>query len=64
VTVIESRPGLLRAELDGDVAPLLAALQGIPVRDLLIEPARLEEAFLEYYGSDAPDAPVAGGGHA
>ena len=64
VTVIESRPGLLRAELDGDVAPLLAALQGIPVRDLLIEPARLEEAFLEYYGPHAPDAPVAGGGHA
>ena len=34
-------------------APFLAALQGVAVRDLLIEPARLEEAFLEYY-DDAP----------
>jgi ABC-2 type transport system ATP-binding protein len=49
VTVTEVRPGLVRAELEGDVGPLLAALQGVAVRDLLIEPARLEEAFLEYY---------------
>jgi ABC-2 type transport system ATP-binding protein len=67
VVVTERRPGLVRAELEGDVTPLLAALQGFVVRDLLIEPARLEEAFLEYYGpevsdgaagrSDAPDGP-------
>jgi ABC-2 type transport system ATP-binding protein len=56
VTVTQVRPGLLLADLEGDVQPLLAALQGVAVRDMLIEPARLEEAFLEYY---APDAPVA-----
>jgi hypothetical protein len=46
----------VRAELEGDVAPFLAALQGVPVRDLLIEPARLEEAFLEFYEPDTPGA--------
>ncbi len=35
--------------LEGDVGPFLAALQGLDVRDLTIEPARLEEAFLEFY---------------
>jgi ABC-2 type transport system ATP-binding protein len=54
LSVTESRPGLLRAELEGDVAPFLASLQGVAVRDLLIEPARLEEAFLEFY-APAPD---------
>jgi ABC-2 type transport system ATP-binding protein len=54
VTVLESRTGLVRAELDGDVAPFLGALQGVAVRDLLIEAARLEEAFLEYYEPEAP----------
>jgi hypothetical protein len=49
----------VRAELDGDVAPFLAALQGVAVRDLLIEPARLEEAFLEYYGPDTQDGSAA-----
>ncbi|MBX3031775.1 MAG: ABC transporter ATP-binding protein [Chloroflexi bacterium] len=54
LSVTEVRPGLLRAELEGDVGPLLAAIAGWPVRDLLIEPARLEEAFLELYSPDAP----------
>jgi beta-exotoxin I transport system ATP-binding protein len=49
ISVTDVRPGLVLADLEGDVAPFLAALQGIAVRDLLIEPARLEEAFLEYY---------------
>jgi hypothetical protein len=47
--VTEVRPGLVLADLEGDVGPFLAAIQGFAVRDLLIEPARLEEAFLEYY---------------
>jgi beta-exotoxin I transport system ATP-binding protein len=58
ISVTETRTGLVRAELEGDVSPFLAALQGAAVLDLLIEPARLEEAFLEFY---APEEPVADG---
>jgi ABC-2 type transport system ATP-binding protein len=63
VSVTQVRAGQVLAELEGDVGPLLGALQGVVVRDLLIEPARLEEAFLEYYAPDvSPDA--SGGGSA
>ena len=34
-----------------------AAIAGTTVRDLTIEPASLEEAFLEYYADDAPREP-------
>jgi ABC-2 type transport system ATP-binding protein len=44
--------GVLTCELEGDMRPFLAAIAGAPVRDLTIEPARLEEAFLEYYEQD------------
>jgi hypothetical protein len=47
----------LRCDLEGDVGPFLAALTGHTVRDLTIEPARLEEAFLEYYAPD-PEPPT------
>ncbi len=43
------RDGLVTCELEGDVGPFLALIAGARVRDLTIEPARLEEAFLEYY---------------
>jgi len=39
----------LTCQLDGAPQGLIAALQGTPVHDLLIEPARLEDAFMEYY---------------
>jgi ABC-2 type transport system ATP-binding protein len=35
--------------LEGDAGPLLAALAGVAIRDVAIEPARLEDAFLEFY---------------
>jgi hypothetical protein len=44
--------GHLRCQLHGDVRPFLAAIAGSPVTDLTIEPARLEEAFLELYEDD------------
>jgi ABC-2 type transport system ATP-binding protein len=44
----------LTCQLEGDPGPLLAALAGARIRDLLIEPARLEEAFMEYYAEDVP----------
>ena len=43
----------LTCRLAGDVGPFLAALAGTSVVDLTIEPASLEEAFLEYY-EDVP----------
>jgi ABC-2 type transport system ATP-binding protein len=49
---------LVTCRLEGDVAPFLAAIRDIVVRDLTIEPARLEEAFLEFYD----EASALGGG--
>jgi ABC-2 type transport system ATP-binding protein len=59
VTDVRIEDGRLRCRLEGDVAPFLAAIAGMTIHDLTIEPARLEEAFLEFYASDVIDA---GGG--
>ena len=49
--------GVVICQLDGDPSAFLAAIAGAAVRDLLIEPARLEEAFMEYYADDqAPES--------
>jgi ABC-2 type transport system ATP-binding protein len=58
VTDVVTVDGHLRCQLEGDVRPFLAAIAGSPVTDLTIEPARLEEAFLEFYADEAraPDA--------
>jgi ABC-2 type transport system ATP-binding protein len=52
------REGILTCQLEGEPGGLVAALQGCRMRDLLIEPARLEEAFMEYYADDAGTAPA------
>ena len=52
VSNIVVRAGHLSCELEGDVRPFLAAIHGAPITDLTIEPARLEEAFLEYYADE------------
>ena len=44
--------GWLTCRLEGDVGPFLAAIAGSVIHDLTIEPARLEEAFLEFYEAD------------
>jgi ABC-2 type transport system ATP-binding protein len=41
--------GRLTCQLEGDVGPFLAAIAGHRITDLTIEPAHLEEAFLELY---------------
>jgi ABC-2 type transport system ATP-binding protein len=51
VSNIEIREGRLTCGIDGDIGPFLAAISGSRVSDLTIEPARLEEAFLELYGN-------------
>jgi ABC-2 type transport system ATP-binding protein len=57
VTDIHAHEGALSCRLQGEVAPFLSALQGCTVRDLLIEPAHLEDVFLEFYQGDAEPAP-------
>jgi ABC-2 type transport system ATP-binding protein len=47
--------GRLTCQLEGDVGPFLAALSGHSVIDLTIEPAHLEEAFLELYEDAEPE---------
>jgi ABC-2 type transport system ATP-binding protein len=47
--------GRLTCQLEGDVGPFLAAIAGHRISDLTIEPAHLEEAFLELYEDTEPD---------
>jgi ABC-2 type transport system ATP-binding protein len=62
VTALQQADGLIRLHLEGDVGPFLRAIAGAAVSDLTIEPAHLEEAFLEFYAEDdgAPAAAEAG----
>jgi len=43
--------------LSGEVGPFVRAIASPSLADLTIEPASLEEAFLEYYAEEAPEAP-------
>ena len=47
--------GRLTCQLEGDVGPFLAAIAGHRISDLTIEPAHLEEAFLELYEDEEPE---------
>jgi ABC-2 type transport system ATP-binding protein len=62
VSAIQQTDGRLSCALEGDVAPFLKAIAGAPISDLTIEPAHLEEAFLEFYADEdtlARHAPAA-----
>jgi ABC-2 type transport system ATP-binding protein len=48
--------GQITLHLEGDVGPFLRAIAGAPITDLTIEPAHLEEAFLEFYADADPGA--------
>jgi len=54
VSNVEIADGRLTCRVEGDVRPFLAALAGAPIVDLTIQPARLEEAFLEFYEETEP----------
>ncbi|HYM84497.1 MAG TPA: ABC transporter ATP-binding protein, partial [Candidatus Dormibacteraeota bacterium] len=56
VTDLRVAGARVTCRLAGDVGPFLAAVAGAGVTDLTIEPASLEEAFLELYAD-----PSAGG---
>jgi ABC-2 type transport system ATP-binding protein len=50
VSAVEIRNRRLTCGVDGDIEAFLAAIRESRVTDLTIEPARLEDAFLEFYG--------------
>jgi ABC-2 type transport system ATP-binding protein len=54
VSGVEVADGRLVCQLEGDMGPFLAAIAGAAISDMTIEPAHLEEAFLEFY-EEAPD---------
>jgi ABC-2 type transport system ATP-binding protein len=56
--------GRLTCQLEGDVGPFLTALVGHRIVDLTIEPAHLEEAFLELYTDAEPGGGEANGSEA
>jgi ABC-2 type transport system ATP-binding protein len=58
VSGVTATDGLVTLHLEGDVGPFLRAIAGAPVTDLTIEPAHLEEAFLEYYADEDAPLPV------
>lgn len=45
----EQTPRLWRLTVAGPIGPLLARLQGLPVKDMELEEARLEDVVLKYY---------------
>src|SRR6187549_1662503 len=49
ITNVEHGDGYVTCRVEGSVRPFLAAIADAAVVDLTIEPARLEEAFLEFY---------------
>jgi len=53
VSALALDDGRLTCQLEGDVGPFLRAIAGAPIADLTIEPAHLEEAFLEFYAEDS-----------
>jgi ABC-2 type transport system ATP-binding protein len=65
--VARTTDGRITCHLEGDVGPFLAAIAGHRISDLTIEPAHLEEAFLELYededtnGVPAPAVAAAAG---
>ena len=58
VSSVESTEGRLTCRVEGDVRPFLAAIAGAPILDLTIEPARLEDAFLEFYQGAEPGTTI------
>jgi len=60
VSEVTTGDGWLTCRLEGDVGPFLAAIGGHAIHDMTIEPARLEEAFLEFYEADVVEEPGSG----
>jgi ABC-2 type transport system ATP-binding protein len=57
---VEVNGDRMRATLLGDVSGFVRAIASPSLEDLTIEPARLEEAFLEFYAGDAASEEMRG----
>jgi ABC-2 type transport system ATP-binding protein len=55
VSEVSVHGDVLTCALSGDPGPFLDALRGVALADLVIEPARLEDAFLELYAGEAAE---------
>src|SRR5207248_6987758 len=51
---LETAPRLWRLEVTGPLGPLLNALAGLPVEDMEVREARLEDVVLKYYREGTP----------
>ena len=49
----EKTPRMWRLTVTGPLGPLLALLAGLPVEDMELEEARLEDVILKYYREGA-----------
>jgi ABC-2 type transport system ATP-binding protein len=58
VSAVTVSDGRLSCQLEGEVGPFLQAIVGAAISDLTIEPAHLEEAFLEFYAEELGLAPI------
>jgi ABC-2 type transport system ATP-binding protein len=52
--LVETSPRAWLIEFKGPLGPMLAALAGLPVRDLEVQEARLEDIVLKYYREGKP----------
>ena len=62
ISALEVKDRHIRAQLHGPVGPLLDALSGTGVLELLSREPSLEELFLAHYGSDGSELPRSAGG--
>jgi ABC-2 type transport system ATP-binding protein len=53
VTLRSATPTEWLLDVRGPVGPLVAALSGLPVHDLVVDPFRLEDYISQYYGGEA-----------
>jgi ABC-2 type transport system ATP-binding protein len=59
ISDVHVHEGLLTCQLEGDPGAFITAIAGLRITDLTIEPARLEEAFMEYYAEEPAAEPAA-----
>ena len=52
--LMEKTPRLWRLTIAGPLGPLLALLEGLPVKDMEVDEARLEDVVLRYYRAEEP----------
>ena len=53
VTVRARRSSQWMLDVRGPIGPLVGALAGLPVHDLVVDPFRLEDYIAQFYGGEA-----------